>query len=526
MTTLNNLAENFPFLKKTKDFFSKYPILKRILEWLLIFIVIWISYDFLTFLKSQSHDNLQSVRTFMIIPIVFAIGRGFYLFGKKELTIEKFAKLLFIIGFTLRCGYAFYTGTSSRQHDVEMYSNGELNINGGGHFTYTYIIYSTGSLPSYIKWQFYHPPLWHATSALFMHIYGFFKGTSDVATLYQATEILSSFVACMTLYFLKRIIFELTENDYARGIMLLLLALHPQFFVMAGWVNNEGMAFMFMIIALYYGFSFHKSRSWYDIIFCGIALGLGAMSKVSAALVCVPLAMIFIYDLIIDIKNKTFKKTILQGVSFICIVAPLALWFIIRNILKFGISSITVPAVDPYTSTLGVINYSFWQRFGLPNIFNLRNGMWCILRPDENGYMDYNVWLYTFKCSVFGEYSYWQGNFFGAILLTSNILMILISLFCMIYVLIKDFKSFKNILMLATYVTCLIAYIIFQIKYPVTCTQDFRYMTLILLPGIYFIGKFFKKDFTTKPWKITKYSFLTVITLFVSSSALYYLSCR
>ena len=527
MNKLTSSLLKYPFFQKINDFFNKYPFVKRILKWILVFIFVWISYDILTYFSSISNDNLQTIRTFMIIPIAYALIRGFYFYGKKELTIDKIAILLMIIGFTMRCGYAFYTGTSTRQHDVEMYNyDGSLNLTGGGHFTYTYIIYSTGKLPDSVSWQFYHPPLWHITSALFMHIYSFFEGTKDIATLYRATIIISSYVSLLTLYFIKRLIFEITSNNVSRFIMLLLLSLHPQFFIMAGWVNNDGMAFMFMIISLYYGFVFHKNRSWYSIILCALALGLGAMSKLVAGLVCIPLGIIFIYDFVIDVKKKVYKKTILQGISFIAIVCPLALWFIIRTYIKFNVSALDVPSLDPYTNSLGVIQYSYWQRFGLPNLNNLKESLWCILRPNNNGYQDYNVWLYTFKCSVFGEYSYWQGDFFGVMLLVFNIIMIFITLICMVYCLIKNFKSFKNILMLATFLTCLIAYIIFQVKHPVTCTQDFRYMTLILIPGIYFIGHFFESEFTSKSMKTLKYTFLSVIFIFVTSSCLYYLSVR
>ncbi len=527
MEKLTNNLLKYPFFQKINSFFIKYPVVKKIIKWIMVFIFIWLSYDFLTYFTYLPNDNLQTIRTFMIIPIIYALIRGFYLYGKKELTIDKIAVLLLIIGFTLRCGYAFYTGASTRQHDVEMYnSDGSLNLSGGGHFTYTYILYSTGKLPSSVNWQFYHPPLFHATSALFMHIYSFFEGTKDVATLYNATIIVSSFIGCLTLYFIKRLIFEITSNNVARFIMLLLMTLHPQFFIMSGWVNNDSMAFMFMIISLYYGFVFHKNRSWYSIILCAIALGLGAMSKLVAGLVCIPLGIIFIYDFIIDIKNKTYKKTILQGISFIGIVCPLALWFIIRTYIKFGVSALDVPSLNPYSNSLGVINYSYWQRFGIPNLANLSNGLFCILRPNSNNYQDYNVWLYTFKCSVFGEYSYWQGDLFGVMLLVSNILMILITLICIIYCLIKNIKSFNNILMLVTFITCIVAYLIFQVKHPVTCTQDFRYMTLILIPGIYFIGTFFESEFESKSMKTLKYTFLIVIFAFVSSSCLYYLSCR
>ena len=76
--------------------------------------------------------------------------------------------------------------------------------------------------------------------------------------------------------------------------------------------------------------------------------------------------------------------------------------------------------------------------------------------------------------------------------------------------------------------TNIIAYIIFQIGYPVTCTQDFRYMTIILLPGIYFIAKAYQiiQDNSHIVCKIIKYSSLTLILLFVTMSMLTFVSVR
>ena len=159
------------------------------------------------------------------------------------------------------------------------------------------------------------------------------------------------------------------------------------------------------------------------------------MTKVSIALMCVPLAMLFIYDFVVDIKEGKWKRIVLQYVSFICICAPLALWFIVRNITLFGIESIGVPYIDPNTN-MGVINYSLWERFGLPDLNNLNESIFCIIWKNQNGYHDYNVWLYTLKCSVLGEYSYWQGELFVRGLLLFNGLIILYSIYCMIYTLI------------------------------------------------------------------------------------------
>jgi 4-amino-4-deoxy-L-arabinose transferase-like glycosyltransferase len=521
------IKENNMVTKLKKVYFSlkNNTLFKQILSWIILFLVIWISFDLLTYISNFSSNNLQIFRSVMalLLCVIFVIIA--YKKGKNTLTTDHLITLIILAGFVLRIGYAFYTGPSSRQHDVEMYTyiNNEwvLNINGIGHFT--------GKLPDTITWQFYHPPLWHALIALWMHIYSFFENTKDVATLYSSGMIVSSFVSCLTLYGFKKIIYSLSSNDKVKIIFMILFAFHSQFFIMAGWMNNEGLAFFFMIYSLYYGIKFYQERKWKNIILCAIMLGLGAMSKVSVAVICVPLALMFITAWYHDIKNKIGVKTFVKYVAFICIVAPLSLWFLTRNYLKFGITSISVPGVDPYTSSMGVVSYSIWQRFGLFNPANLFQSTYCILRPNANGYMDYNVWLYTLKCSVLGEYSYWQDDLFSTLLIFFNLMIIIFSLFTMVYVVIKERKTSYlklNILLLSIYFVSLIAYIIFQILYPVTCTQDFRYMTLILLPGIYFIAKYYSSLKDNKASKVMRIITLVLVIGFSISSILTFISLR
>lgn len=509
-----------------KDFFNKHQVLKKISLGLSLFILIWIAYDLFYYLGRTPHDDYQTIRTGMVIIVLLCLIGIAYLKGKDKLTITSFLNLLLIIGFTMRIGYALYTGASLRQHDVEMYSNKELNYDGQGHFSYIYTIYSTGKLPQEIRWQFYHPPLWHAIVAGFMHVYSFIENTKDVAILFNAGMIVSSFVGCLSLYALKEIILYLTKNKYIIAISMIILSLHPQFFIMSGWMNNEGLAFMFVTFTILYAIKFHKERRWSDIILCGIMLGLGAMSKVSVATICVPLAVVFITDFVIDVKAKKNKRIILQGLTFLGIVIPLAMWFLLRNYIRFGVSSLTVPGVN--NSSMSVSGYTFLERFVLIPFHKLNESMFCILRLNNNKYLDYNVWLYTFKCSVFGEYNYWGGDFFGAIMLVFNILLIFLSLYAMVYILIKERKSsdrFMNIVMLVIYGISLLSYIGFQLLYPVTCTQDFRYMTIILLPGAYFTARYYGYLVDNNK-KIMKIVTLFLVICFAFSCFAYYVSAR
>lgn len=532
MKVLSNLKSKFLSLPK--------PLIKGI-QYFCLFILILILYELFYSLGKEPNDDFQTLRTLMIIPPIICFGVGCYLKGKNKLNIKNLTTLILIAGFALRIGYAFYTGVNSRQHDVEMGSFDNPNYNGHGHFSYIYIIYSTGKLPSQIEWQFYHPPLWHSLVALFMHIMHLFHPGYSPVRLFEEGIVVSSYVGCMTLIGFKELLFNAfqsedvslkNKNNIIIYIVLSLLAFHSQFFIMSSWMNNEGLSFMFSVFSLNYAIKFHNNKKTSDALLCGLMLGLGVNSKISSALIALPIGIILIYDLVNEYKKKNYKKISLQALSFILIVAPIATWFSIRNIIKFGVNSLGVPGIDPYTSSLGVIKYSYWQRFGIPNLFKSFNeSTYCILRPNSNNYLDYNVWAYTLKCSVFGEYTYWHGDIFANILLIFNTLISTLSLICIIYTLIKSIKEnneYKKIdfIMLVIHVMCILSYVAFQILYPVTCTQDFRYMTLVLLPGAYFIARTYNLINDKKQGNVIKIIMSIIIIGFISFSILYFCSCR
>ena len=81
--------------------------------------------------------------------------------GKRGFTDENITNIIIIIGILLRTMYIIYTPITERQHDVD-YFNYE------GHLSYINTIYETGKLPETNEWQYYHPPLHHFLSAVWL----------------------------------------------------------------------------------------------------------------------------------------------------------------------------------------------------------------------------------------------------------------------------------------------------------------------------------------------------------------------
>ncbi|MCD8026293.1 MAG: hypothetical protein LUF33_05045 [Clostridiales bacterium] len=147
---------------------------------------------------------------------VFILGLGLivclivfiYLFVMQRLTVQRIVLLLFAVGFLLRLTYVLYTSCMERQHDVTTIGSGE------GHLGYIEYLYQNASLPDFdvrTVWQFYHPPLHHFFSALWMKLLTVFGAGYEQAC--ESIQILTLFYSscCMI------ISYKIFKSFYLRG---------------------------------------------------------------------------------------------------------------------------------------------------------------------------------------------------------------------------------------------------------------------------------------------------------------------
>ena len=274
---------------------------------------------------------------------------GIFLASEKKLTARRFVVLVLVAGLALRIGYMLYTPASVRQHDT-------FTKNFDGHEAYAWTIFSTGKLPSSNAYQFYHPPLNALLQAGFMH---FMEGLSDGLSelfslgdcfpekflagcpeyieaeryfLYSSCQILSvlySFVACVTMLKILRLL-----DIRGKSAMLLsaFVVLYPRNIQFSGMLNNDGVSYMFAILALYFALKWWKrEKSFGNILACGLCVGLGMMSKLSSATVCLPIAGIFIWEFVGSVKRNggalSLQKLFAEYGVFLLVCEPLGLWF-------------------------------------------------------------------------------------------------------------------------------------------------------------------------------------------------------
>ena len=262
---------------------------------------------------------------------------------KTKFDLNKIINIVIVIGILLRLVYVCYTDYYERQHDVE------FDV---GHIGYIEQIYNNWSLANHNEWQFYHPPLHHFISAVWMKIVSlsFIQGDG----LLQSLKVLPFIYSILILIIAKRILQEFEMKDKHKLLVMLILAFHPAFIYTSAWINNDPLTLMLTIaiilflikwekqIQLFLGEKTEETKLskeilWIDTIILAILTGLCVMTKLNGALIAVPIAIIFISNFIkcLKHKNPNIKQYIVLLTVFGVISLSLGLWYPIRNYIKF-----------------------------------------------------------------------------------------------------------------------------------------------------------------------------------------------
>ena len=279
--------------------------------------------------------------------------------------------LLFALGVIMRVCYMLYTPITTRQHDT-------FNKSNTGHEAYAWAIFSTGKLPQTNDYQFYHPPLNATLQACFMHfmesLTSFLSKVFELGTdyfpdkflqgytssklpkdsemrffLFSTTQILAVLYSVITLVYALKLIRLFNFKGKTAVLMSAIVILFPRHMQFAGMVNNDALSYMCSVVALYCAVKWQKQgKKLAYILLCALFCGLGMMTKLATATICLPIGGIFVYEFVValkafikDLKSqekldlKKHLKLPIQFVSFLLICAPLGLWFQVYASVKF-----------------------------------------------------------------------------------------------------------------------------------------------------------------------------------------------
>lgn len=522
--------------------------------------------------KPLMEAKKYSIRTGVVAQSLTVVVLGVcgalcvYWFFTNRLTAKRALVLLLVAGYALRVGYMLYTGAATRQQDT-------YTKNFDGHEAYAWTIFSTGKLPSSNVYQFYHPPLNAMIQAAFMRFVSwlceflalgeyvpsaFLYGKPDYIVdetrwfLYSSCQVLSvlySLAACVGMLKILRLF---NFQGKTRLLIASFVVLFPRNVQFSGMLNNDGLAFALAIYAIYFALKWQKQgRGFADILLCALCVGLGMMTKLSSATVCLPIAGIFIFELVDSIKKKEgafgFGNMALQYSVFLLVCAPLGLWFQVYANLRFD---------QPFGYVFSNLNHllytgdhSFFSRFILCLDFSEYFGsLWC--RPFNGNYYLFN---YALRSSIFGEFSYWQGEGFAVLAVIAAYAFCVALFIALVYLFALWRKSRSkphalggalgaldggrvalNVISLKDFLfvfllmqSQVLSENYFYLQMPYGCTMDFRYIMPMILAIALTLGYVLKAlaGLQTKTARRLELWLCILTCVFLVSSTLFYCVC-
>jgi len=411
------------------------------------------------------------------IRLVMLAGlAGYMIFGGTLLLRKQFdsAEVLIVgiiaLGIIMRIGYMLYTNVQLRSHDIS-------DFQASGHLDYVYQIFSTGKLPSTNEVQFYHPPLQHILQAIVVKIYSLFRPNENLYALFESAKIVPCFATCSLLFVFRDICRELKIGARATVLAMAIVAFQPTFYLLSSSINNDALMLLFYGLAILYTIRWYHAPSMKNILLLAAALGLGMMTKISASTVAFLIAPVFLIVLVQQIKQQQVKPFIGQFAAFLGVSVPLGFWYPIRNWIKFDQPLNYVLTINLPQLYCG--DHSISERFFSLPIREILNPLYC--QP----FGDFRLWLYTIKCSVFGEYSFDHNQTLGKVLLLVNLVLMALSLAAMLYILLRG-EEIHPLVRLGLSWLWLIQmgfFILFNVRFPYGCTMDFRYIVPTVFAG-------------------------------------------
>lgn len=476
---------NFPIAEKTQ---TRLPAWMKktagvFFPYIILYLSIWVLYGFLYQLRLV--NNEAAICMYMRGILLLLLGYGGILALQKKLTMHHIIQLCILGGIVMRMGYTFYTPWYIRSHDM-----GEPSEAGTGHIAYIFGLYYHNALPSSYEYQFYQPPFFYVLSALHMKFFAWLHPDADIYTLLETTKLISCFSSCCSLLFVERLCRELKCRPEMTGIVAGIMAFHPSFYLLAGRANNDALSTACMLFAIWMLAKWFRSRSFPSLMGMALGIGLGMMTKLNVATIAFIAGPVMLYVLWQSIQNKNWKKTFAEYLAFLAVCAPLGLWYSIRNLILFG-----QPLGYVHNCDAEVISYIYCGNYSPVQRFFSFAWKQCwqniYITPGE----EYNLPSYLLRSSLFGEFSFQNMDVNARLLILVNMVLILLSLAAMVAVLWKG-KKFPPALrfgVAAMWLVVMASFIIFNIKYPDSCTMDFRYIAPTAVCGSIYLAAFWQQ---------------------------------
>lgn len=469
---------------------------------------------FTPFVKLSGNNGDPKVRLCMAVFVTLLFITALAMRIAHRLTYQRETLFIIIAGFVMRFGYMLYTPFLERGHDVG-------TRNGAGHYAYIYTLYQHFTLPATNKGQFYHPPLEHILCAMVNHAYALLTKGQNIEVIFEAARLVPCFASCALLIVCCRLFDELRFDRTAKLTALVILAFHPTFYLLSSSINNDMLMNFFFMTAFLYTVRWYRQPTFKNSFLLALCIGCAMMTKLSGGLAAVFTGFIFLAALLRNLKTGYPRRLIAQFALFASVCLPLGFWYPVRNYLLFGQTlSFVMPVSKNKPIYIG--RRTIAERFFTFPLQDFFKHIYCKVSGD------YQIWIYAVKSSVFGEFTFSPAHNVPAVfLLTAAIALVILSLAAMIYALLclRRQNGMAVLGFFTTWLVLMVSYIGFNLKYPYSCTMDFRYIVPTVIAGAAFLG-LLNSGLTKKGNPFCKASLLlntTLIAVFVSASVMFYI---
>ncbi|MBQ1838332.1 MAG: glycosyltransferase family 39 protein [Ruminococcus sp.] len=408
----------------------------------------------------------------LFAPVLIGLAQlAVVLQREKKLTADRLVLMMILLGVAARYSYCLMHDYTQMQHDMGVFL-GDI-----GHAGYISYWYENGfTLPEFDVtryWQFYHPPLHHILMAGLLHFFTDFFGM-PFDTAKEAIQILPMLYSALCMVVCRSIFRRVGLKGGGLAAAMLIVCFYPTFIIWSGAYNNDILTTLLMLLAILWTLKWAEKPTLLRILPIALCVGCGMMSKLSAWMVAPAIAMVFVWVFIRNIRKPL--RFIGQYAAFGAVCAPLALWWGVRNLIKFEIPLTYVP--DPNLSVMSVEDTPVLQRlfdFSFAQLSYPFEAFTMYGAP----YNEYNPLMGLIKTSLFDEYN--EDLTFAPLMTVFVVLALVLTVLSVAGYLIMLFKKhdgmdvMTKLFFTVILLTILISYYAFCFQFPYVCTENIRY---------------------------------------------------
>ncbi len=466
-------------------------ISKRIAPFLLALLPVLICIGAALYTRSQRKGIWLIAGGCVILLLLYGL-----IFHHKQIRTQATALLILGISFLLKYCYVFYTSVYTRQHDVGTFGSD------AGHANYIEYFLFQHHLPDFDpreRWQFYHPPLHHMISAVWIWLSETIFGVGhDPAR--ESIQTLTLFYAMAIVITGYRILRHFRLKGMSLYAPLLLIAFHPAYILFSGSINNDVLSVVFIMGATLCTLRWYDDPSWGETIKLALCIGLGMMTKMSVGLIAIPIGIVMLVKFVQMLKAREWRFLGKLGV-FAAVCAPLGLWSPVRNLIRFG-----VPLNYVQKMSTGMSQYlgdvSLWERatdFSSKQFQSVFK-QFASLETD-NAYNEFNPLTALLKDALFGEYIR-ETNFSGhpmvlelaKVFFWFGVILAATAFVCMLVLMFRKLlHPMHKVYFGVFWLTMMISFYQLAGNYPFVCSMNSRYITPLIFIGAFFYGMMMQK---------------------------------